>query len=303
MNAVTKISEPPPARMPGPQTGVELYRVSTDAAEVCKKIVVATAKKIGDRNYVCVEGWQALSLAHGCVASSGDVTRHPDGSVSAIGRIIRIADGALISSAEGYVGADEPTWFGGTVRRWKWGEQRGQKVWYEDVLPKRPDYAIRAMAQTRAISRACRSAFAHVVVMMNAGLSTTPAEEVPDAGFDNQSPPVESTATQVETPRETPREPSPRETAKPKVSIKDWLTRFATETADALAAKDADAIRAILNREDVKLARANFKNDAAGRLDDLLASLVAALPVVHSEPDFLPADDAGKPIGDDEIPF
>jgi hypothetical protein len=40
------------------------------------------------------------------------------------------------------------------------------------------------MAQTRAISRACRSAFAHVVVMMNAGLSTTPAEEVPMEGFD-----------------------------------------------------------------------------------------------------------------------
>jgi hypothetical protein len=34
------------------------------------------------------------------------------------------------------------------------------------------------MAQTRAISRVCRSAFAHVVVMMNANLSTTPAEEM-----------------------------------------------------------------------------------------------------------------------------
>jgi len=34
------------------------------------------------------------------------------------------------------------------------------------------------MAQTRSISRACRSAFAHVVVMMQAGLETTPAEEV-----------------------------------------------------------------------------------------------------------------------------
>src|SRR3546814_8677098 len=39
------------------------------------------------------------------------------------------------------------------------------------------------MAQTRAISRACRSAFAHVVVMMKAGLETTPAEEIPSGGF------------------------------------------------------------------------------------------------------------------------
>jgi hypothetical protein len=39
------------------------------------------------------------------------------------------------------------------------------------------------MAQTRAISRACRSAFAFVVTMMDAGLETTPAEEVPHEGF------------------------------------------------------------------------------------------------------------------------
>ena len=65
------------------------------------------------------------------------------------------------------------------------GPEKGEKVWYDKELPKRADYAIRAMAQTRAISRACRSAFAHVVVMMNAGLSTTPAEEVPLGGFQN----------------------------------------------------------------------------------------------------------------------
>lgn len=36
---------------------------------------------------------------------------------------------------------------------------------------------------TRAMSRAARSAFAHVVMMMDAGLATTPAEEVPSEGF------------------------------------------------------------------------------------------------------------------------
>jgi hypothetical protein len=34
------------------------------------------------------------------------------------------------------------------------------------------------MASTRAISCVCRSAFAHVVVLMDAGLMTTPAKEV-----------------------------------------------------------------------------------------------------------------------------
>lgn len=85
-----------------------------------------------------------------------------------------MSDGAILAEAEGFVGEDEPTWFGGEVV--SYGKTK--------VLPKRPDYAIRAMCQTRAMSRACRSAFAHVVVMMNAGLSTTPAEEVPDGGFD-----------------------------------------------------------------------------------------------------------------------
>lgn len=154
--------------------GPALFRASTDAAGLCKEIVVATAQNIQGRKYVRVEGWQAIAIAHGCAASSGEVTKTEDGGYSAIGTVRRMDTGAIVATAEGYVGADEATWFGGVVN--------GKK------LPKRPDYAIRAMAQTRAISRACRSAFAHVVVMMNAGLSTTPAEEVPPGGFDDAEP-------------------------------------------------------------------------------------------------------------------
>jgi hypothetical protein len=46
---------------------------------------------------------------------------------------------------------------------------------------KRPMFARRAMAQTRAISRACRSAFAHVVILIDRSLGTTPAEEMQGA--------------------------------------------------------------------------------------------------------------------------
>jgi hypothetical protein len=87
-----------------------------------------------------------------------------------------LIDGAILGQAEGFVGTDEKMWAG------------------------RPMYARRAMAQTRAISRACRSAFAHVVVAMNAGhgtkYSTTPAEEVPAEGFDREpeQAPAPSTA-------------------------------------------------------------------------------------------------------------
>lgn len=143
-------------------SGQALYRASTDAAALCKAIVTATAKRIQGRNYVQVEGWQAIATAHGCVASAGEVKRVTDADAAgylAIGKVVRMDNGQTIATAEGFVGDDERMWAG------------------------RPVYARRAMAQTRAISRACRSAFAHVVVMMQANLETTPAEEVPLEGF------------------------------------------------------------------------------------------------------------------------
>jgi hypothetical protein len=176
------------AMVPVPTSNVEVYRASTDAAGLCREIVLQTAMEIQNRKYVKVEGWQAIAIAHGCTASARDVER-VEGGVRAIGEIRRMSDGAVIAEAEGFVGEDEATWYGGTVRAWRWGERRGEKVWYDKELPKRPDYAIRAMAQTRAISRACRSAFAHVVVLIDANLSTTPAEEVPMGGFDNDHEP------------------------------------------------------------------------------------------------------------------
>lgn len=158
-----------------PSTNVQAYRASTDAADLCRGIVLSTAMEIQRRRYVKVEGWQAIAIAHGCTASACDVER-VEGGIRATGQVRRMSDGAVIAEGEGFVGEDEATWYGGEVTD-RWGKTK--------TLPKRPEYAIRAMAQTRAISRACRSAFAHVVVMIDADLSTTPAEEVPVGGFDN----------------------------------------------------------------------------------------------------------------------
>ena len=152
------------------------FRAATDAAALCKEIVTATACTIQKRKYVKVEGWQAIAVAHGCVASSGDVERI-EGGIRAIGTVRRGTDGVVIASAEGFLGDDEPVWSGGEATD-RYGNMK--------TYPPRAEYAKRAMAQTRAISRACRSAFAHVVVMMNAGLETTPAEEIPEGGFDDE---------------------------------------------------------------------------------------------------------------------
>ncbi len=163
-----------------PASGVDVYRMSTDAAHICRKIVLATAKPIEGKKYVQVEGWQAIAIAHACAASSCNVER-VDGGFKAVGQVRRMDTGAVIAEAEGFVGEDEAVWFGGTVKT-KWGEK---------TYKKRPDFAIRAMAQTRAISRACRSAFAHVVVQIDENLGTTPAEEmlgVIDHGGDVDGP-------------------------------------------------------------------------------------------------------------------
>ena len=136
-------------------------------AGACKAIVGASCMQIQGRNYIKVEGWQAIAAAHGCTASADSVTTL-EGGIAAMATIRRLTDGAILGQAEGFVGDDETMW------------------------AKRPLYARRAMAQTRAISRACRSAFAHVVVAMNAGhgtnYSTTPAEEVPADGFSDRQP-------------------------------------------------------------------------------------------------------------------
>ena len=134
-------------------TALTSHRAATDAAGVCREIVTKTAQSIQGRKYVRVEGWQAIANAFGCVASAVDV-RKVEGGIAAVGQVRRVADGALLATAEGFVGDDEKTW------------------------ASRNEFARRAMAQTRAISRACRSAFAFVVVLMDANLETTPAEEM-----------------------------------------------------------------------------------------------------------------------------
>lgn len=134
-------------------TALTSHRAATNAAGLCRDLVVKTAMKIQGRRYVQVEGWQAIANAFGCVASARNVER-VDGGFRATGQVIRVSDGTVIAEAEGFVGDDEKTW------------------------ANRPVFARRAMAQTRAMSRACRSAFAFVVTLMDAGLETTPAEEM-----------------------------------------------------------------------------------------------------------------------------
>ena len=138
---------------------------------------------------------------------------------------------------------------------------------------KRPLYARRAMAQTRAISRACRSAFAHVVVAMNAGFgtnhSTTPAEEVPADGFDDRrhataSPPAPAPAAWAGTPaanRADTSPPPPVPTWTPEQRAEATSIAAAITAYGPLAGKDLTKLRA-----DLKTACGADAIDALGAL-------------------------------------
>jgi len=175
-------------------------RRATDVAGICREIVLKTACEIQGRKFVRVEGWESIATAHGCFAGAEDAERVYDNQGNHIGYkakgVLRNSHGEIIATGEGYVGFDEK-------------DRKGNPTWKN-----RAEYAGKAMAQTRAISRTCRGVFAHVVVLIDAGLSTTPAEEVPDDGFDDNA--RASRAKPANVPRNVPQSPpTATGTAKP----------------------------------------------------------------------------------------
>jgi hypothetical protein len=177
---------------------------STDVAGACKEIVSRTSIKIQNKKYVPVEGWMAIATAHGTNLSATDV-KTVEGGISARGIVRRISDGRILGEAEGFVGDDEKTW------------------------ANRPLFARRAMAQTRAMSRAARSVFAHVVVLMDAGLETTPAEEM---GHEVE---VKAVSTPQRENIPTPVQVQPKPTSAPKqLDLSETYGKFKTAISESL---------------------------------------------------------------------
>ena len=126
-----------------------------NVANACREIVMQCSVKLQGKQYIQAEGWQALANLSGYSPRIDSVEELEGGDIRAVCSLVRLSDGEVIARAEGYVGTDERTW------------------------ANRPRYARRAMAQTRATSRACRSALAFLVPLISSNLSTTPAEEIP----------------------------------------------------------------------------------------------------------------------------
>lgn len=134
---------------------------ANEVANATAQIVKARTIKLGKGQYLKNDGWLSLAVAHGCVASARDVQK-VEGGIKAIGEVKRIDNGVVIATAEGFCGDDEPNW------------------------ANKPEYARRSMAQTRATSKACKTAFAHCVLLIDPAISTTPADEVPAGGFEQE---------------------------------------------------------------------------------------------------------------------
>lgn len=110
--------------------------------------------KISGRRYVRVEGWTTLGAMLGVLPREDQVIRYEDGTYEATVSLIRVNDGAVIGRGSAICGIDEATW------------------------QKRPEYARRSMAVTRATGKAFRLGFSWIMTL--AGYEPTPAEEVTD---------------------------------------------------------------------------------------------------------------------------
>jgi hypothetical protein len=133
----------------------EVVAKATEMAKALASIITDRKlfKVIQDRKYVMVEGWSTLGAMIGVMPREVSVGRLEDGGYEAVVELIRTSDGMVVGRASSLCGMDETTW------------------------AKRPEYARRSMAVTRATGKAYRLGFSWIMKL--AGYEATPAEEIP----------------------------------------------------------------------------------------------------------------------------
>lgn len=109
---------------------------------------------ISGKKYVRVEGWNTLGAMLGILPREVSTIETEDGDFEAVVELVRATDGEIIGRGSAILGSDEPSW------------------------AKRPRYARRSMAITRATGKAFRLGFSWIMAL--AGYEVTPAEEIID---------------------------------------------------------------------------------------------------------------------------
>lgn len=158
-------------------------KIASALADVLKK--KGLAKKISGREFVLVEGWTLLGTMLGVFPVVQWTRKLEDGWEARVEA--RTLSGQVVGAAEAECLRSERNW------------------------GKRDDYALRSMAQTRAVSKALRGPLGFIVQL--AGFSPTPAEEMPDESL-SEPEAVSSDATIKESADASGSESDPSTTKK-----------------------------------------------------------------------------------------
>lgn len=140
---------------------VEIIRRASETADALAAVLTdrKLTKRIGQKDHVLVEGWTLLGTMLGVFPVVEWTRQVPDGWEARVEA--RTLAGQVVGAAEAECLRTENTWKG------------------------RDDYALRSMAQTRAVSKALRGPLGFVVTL--AGYEATPAEEMPSERTEPQA--------------------------------------------------------------------------------------------------------------------
>lgn len=140
---------------------VEIIRRASETADALAAVLRdrKLTTNIGGKDHVRVEGWTLLGTMLGVFPVVEWTRQVPDGWEARVEA--RTLSGQVVGAAEAECLRTERTWKG------------------------RDDYALRSMAQTRAVSKALRGPLGFVVTL--AGYEATPAEEMPSEASEPQA--------------------------------------------------------------------------------------------------------------------
>jgi hypothetical protein len=207
------------------------------AAAALKRVIDAKPEKIlfgpvgKQKQYLTFEDWQTVGRFYGIaprIVTSRPVTLGMGEATitgwEAVAEAVHVSTGRVVSSADAMCLNDEEKWSARPKYAWVYHKKSGgtseadpgkdELIWEKGadgkMRPKKeriqagmesvPQFQLRSMAQTRAGAKALRNALAWVVVL--AGYSPTPAEELPEADVVSQRPVAED-AVVVEAPSQT----------------------------------------------------------------------------------------------------
>lgn len=135
------------------ESATGLMQRNAELADAVRAYVLAHTTQIKGKGHLQIEAWACIAGAAGCSLASNHVERQEDGCMAT--GVVRTRAGVDIGQGFGFCGRDEARW------------------------AKADTHAVISMAQTRAMSKAASGVFRHIVPLIDASLSTTPAEEMP----------------------------------------------------------------------------------------------------------------------------